>query len=163
MSHDLKYEAEFYCLVQNQFTGVRTIIFDIAIFGFTWYHSKMFFFKITNLLFSAFILIFTYICEYYCWMHIKCLKRNFPIFCQRILLSCFFIIIVVQCENIFFFSFFFMFSVEPPTNVTLFCHNLKNLLQWSYDEPVPGLRFRVEIRSLERSLPALLTEYGFSF
>ncbi|NP_001347763.1 interferon gamma receptor 1 precursor [Takifugu rubripes] len=39
--------------------------------------------------------------------------------------------------------------VEPPTNVTFFCHNLKNLLQWSYDELVPGLRFRVEIRSLE--------------
>lgn len=72
-----------------------------------------------------------------------------------------FFLIVVRCENISIFSF--MFSVEPPTNVTFFCHNLKNLLQWSYGEPVPGLRFRVEIRSLERSLAALLTEYGCSF
>lgn len=34
-----------------------------------------------------FILIFTYICQYYCWMFIKCLKLNFPIFYQRILSS----------------------------------------------------------------------------
>lgn len=40
-------------------------------------------------LFFVFILIFMYICEYYCWMFIKCLKLNFPIFCRHILSSWF--------------------------------------------------------------------------
>lgn len=43
-------------------------------------------------------------------------------------------------------------SVEPPTNVTFRCHNLHDLLQWSYEPLVAGLRFRVNIFSLQRSL-----------
>ncbi|KAM8860201.1 growth/differentiation factor 10b [Spinachia spinachia] len=40
-------------------------------------------------------------------------------------------------------------DVAPPTNVTLHCRNLKNVLKWSYeDPPPPGLRFRVKISSL---------------
>ncbi|XP_037321718.2 interferon gamma receptor 1-like [Pungitius pungitius] len=39
-------------------------------------------------------------------------------------------------------------DVAPPTNVTLHCHNMKNVLKWSYeDPPPPGLRFRVNIYS----------------
>ncbi|XP_042357863.1 interferon gamma receptor 1-like [Plectropomus leopardus] len=37
--------------------------------------------------------------------------------------------------------------VEPPTNVTLHCHNMHNVLKWSYDQLSPGLRFRVNIGS----------------
>lgn len=90
----------------------------------------------------------------------KALKPNVPIFCQHPC-SQRSDNIVARRENILLS--FFMFSVEPPTNVTFFCHNLHNLLKWSYNQTVPGLRFRVEIRSLERSLPAMLTEYGCSF
>lgn len=36
-------------------------------------------------------------------------------------------------------------AVEPPSNVTFHCHNMHNVLQWSYGEMVPGLRFRVDI------------------
>lgn len=35
--------------------------------------------------------------------------------------------------------------VEPPTNVTFHCHNMHNVLKWSYGEMVPGLRFRIDI------------------
>ncbi|KAK2824480.1 hypothetical protein Q5P01_021655 [Channa striata] len=35
--------------------------------------------------------------------------------------------------------------VEPPTNVTLQCHNLQNVLKWTYDQHTPGLRFKVKI------------------
>lgn len=45
----------------------------------------------------------------------------------------------------------FVSSVEPPTNVTFRCHNLEDLLQWSYEPWVEGLRFRVNILSLQRS------------
>lgn len=44
----------------------------------------------------------------------------------------------------------FVPSVEPPANVSLRCHNLEDLLLWSYGPQVAGLRFRVEILSLER-------------
>ncbi|XP_051276106.1 interferon gamma receptor 1-like [Dicentrarchus labrax] len=37
--------------------------------------------------------------------------------------------------------------VEPPANVTLVCHNLHNVLKWSYDQFVPGLAFKVAISS----------------
>lgn len=37
-------------------------------------------------------------------------------------------------------------KVPSPTNVTLYCHNMQNTLQWSYDEPTPGLRFKVMVR-----------------
>ncbi|XP_068575769.1 growth/differentiation factor 10b [Cebidichthys violaceus] len=37
--------------------------------------------------------------------------------------------------------------VAPPTNVTLDCHNMHNVLRWSYEQPSPGLRFRVHIGS----------------
>lgn len=39
-------------------------------------------------------------------------------------------------------------QVEPPTNVTLHCHNLDNVLQWSYDQLSPGLKFKVDISSI---------------
>nr|NP_001348130.1 interferon gamma receptor 1-like precursor [Monopterus albus] len=37
--------------------------------------------------------------------------------------------------------------VEPPTNVTLHCRSKHNLLTWSYDQLMPGLRFKVFIGS----------------
>ncbi|XP_035519264.1 interferon gamma receptor 1-like [Morone saxatilis] len=45
--------------------------------------------------------------------------------------------------------------VEPPANVTLACHNLHNVLKWSYDQFVPGLVFKVTIRSVS-SYPVVL-------
>ncbi|XP_060942981.1 interferon gamma receptor 1-like [Limanda limanda] len=45
--------------------------------------------------------------------------------------------------------------VEPPTNVTLQCHNLQNTLKWSYGQFLPGLRFKVEILK-SKSLPSVL-------
>ncbi|XP_034753456.1 interferon gamma receptor 1-like isoform X2 [Etheostoma cragini] len=39
-------------------------------------------------------------------------------------------------------------NVEPPTNLTLHCHNMHNILKWSYDQLLPGLRFRVDIGAL---------------
>ncbi|XP_075931853.1 growth/differentiation factor 10b [Anarhichas minor] len=39
--------------------------------------------------------------------------------------------------------------VEPPTNVTLDCHNMNNVLRWSYEQLSPGLRFKVSIGSTE--------------
>uniref|UniRef100_A0A3Q4AZ71 Uncharacterized protein n=1 Tax=Mola mola TaxID=94237 RepID=A0A3Q4AZ71_MOLML len=38
--------------------------------------------------------------------------------------------------------------LEPPTNVTLHCHNLDNIVEWTYSHLVPGIRFRVDIRTL---------------
>ncbi|XP_026165185.1 growth/differentiation factor 10b isoform X2 [Mastacembelus armatus] len=37
--------------------------------------------------------------------------------------------------------------VKPPTNVTLQCHNLHNVLSWNYDKFSPDLRFKVQIGS----------------
>ncbi|XP_058506722.1 interferon gamma receptor 1-like isoform X2 [Solea solea] len=37
--------------------------------------------------------------------------------------------------------------VEEPTNVTLQCHNMHNIVRWSYPRLLPGLRFRVDILS----------------
>ncbi|XP_040905540.1 interferon gamma receptor 1-like isoform X2 [Toxotes jaculatrix] len=37
--------------------------------------------------------------------------------------------------------------VEPPTNVTLQCHSMNNVLKWTYEKLEPGLQFCVEIRS----------------
>ncbi|XP_030298273.1 growth/differentiation factor 10b [Sparus aurata] len=39
-------------------------------------------------------------------------------------------------------------QVEPPTNVTLHCHNLLNVVKWSYGEFLPGLKFRVFVGSV---------------
>ncbi|KAK9541356.1 hypothetical protein VZT92_001408 [Zoarces viviparus] len=39
--------------------------------------------------------------------------------------------------------------MEPPTNVTLDCHNMHNVLRWSYKQLSPGLRFRVSIGTTE--------------
>ncbi|CAJ1067131.1 interferon gamma receptor 1-like precursor [Xyrichtys novacula] len=36
--------------------------------------------------------------------------------------------------------------VEPPTNLTLHCRNLQNILKWAYDNPPPGLKYKVVIR-----------------
>ncbi|KAM3605959.1 uncharacterized protein V6R79_008041 [Siganus canaliculatus] len=38
--------------------------------------------------------------------------------------------------------------VEPPTNVVLECHNLHNVLSWSYDQFVPDLKFIVRVAGL---------------
>ncbi|XP_028458983.1 interferon gamma receptor 1-like isoform X2 [Perca flavescens] len=38
--------------------------------------------------------------------------------------------------------------VEPPINATLHCHNLHNVLKWSYDQLSPGLRFRINISAV---------------
>ncbi|XP_059215395.1 interferon gamma receptor 1-like [Centropristis striata] len=35
--------------------------------------------------------------------------------------------------------------VEPPNNVTFHCHNMRNILRWSYEKPSPGLRFKIKI------------------
>ncbi|CAN9499643.1 unnamed protein product [Ophioblennius macclurei] len=35
--------------------------------------------------------------------------------------------------------------VAPPTNVTLHCQDMKNVLKWDYSQMTPGLRFRVDI------------------
>ncbi|XP_073337860.1 growth/differentiation factor 10b [Pagrus major] len=37
--------------------------------------------------------------------------------------------------------------VEPPTNVTLNCRNLHNVVKWSYGEFLPGLKFKVFVGS----------------
>ncbi|KAM6922532.1 growth/differentiation factor 10b [Lycodopsis pacificus] len=39
--------------------------------------------------------------------------------------------------------------MAPPTNVTLDCHNMHNVLRWSYKPLSPGLRFKVSILSIE--------------
>lgn len=39
-------------------------------------------------------------------------------------------------------------TVEPPTNITFHCHNMHNILKWSYGEMVPDLRFRVDIYAI---------------
>nr|XP_046257947.1 uncharacterized protein LOC124065981 isoform X2 [Scatophagus argus] len=42
-------------------------------------------------------------------------------------------------------------DVEPPTNVTLHCRNMSNFVEWSYGQPVPGLRFQVRAYSRSSS------------
>uniref|UniRef100_A0A3B4V434 Interferon gamma receptor 1 n=1 Tax=Seriola dumerili TaxID=41447 RepID=A0A3B4V434_SERDU len=37
-------------------------------------------------------------------------------------------------------------TVEPPTNVTLRCHNLHNILEWDYGILLPDIRFKVTIQ-----------------
>uniref|UniRef100_A0A8C9Y1A9 Uncharacterized protein n=1 Tax=Sander lucioperca TaxID=283035 RepID=A0A8C9Y1A9_SANLU len=44
--------------------------------------------------------------------------------------------------------FFLIPQVTPPTNLTFHCHNLHNNLKWSYDQLSPGLRFRIDISTL---------------
>lgn len=59
--------------------------------------------------------------------------------------------------------------VTPPTNVSLQCRNLRNVLTWSYDEPLtPGLRFHISIgcitdcqRNLWVEPPALQADLSF--
>ncbi|XP_014893703.1 interferon gamma receptor 1-like isoform X1 [Poecilia latipinna] len=48
---------------------------------------------------------------------------------------------------LFIFPFVSATLVAPPTNVTLTCRNLQNILSWNYDNDVPGVRFKVSIRS----------------
>ncbi|XP_062256481.1 interferon gamma receptor 1-like [Platichthys flesus] len=45
--------------------------------------------------------------------------------------------------------------VEPPSNVTLQCHNLQNTLSWSYGRILPELKFKVEIFKTDGS-PSVL-------
>uniref|UniRef100_A0A3B4YLK8 Interferon gamma receptor 1 n=1 Tax=Seriola lalandi dorsalis TaxID=1841481 RepID=A0A3B4YLK8_SERLL len=42
--------------------------------------------------------------------------------------------------------------VEPPTNVTLRCHNLHNILEWDYGILLPDIRFKVTIQPYSGSL-----------
>ncbi|XP_054655566.1 interferon gamma receptor 1-like isoform X2 [Dunckerocampus dactyliophorus] len=46
-------------------------------------------------------------------------------------------------------------QVAPPSNVTLHCGNLQNKLVWSYDDPPPGLQFRVDVGQLSDSNGAI--------
>ncbi|XP_070697296.1 interferon gamma receptor 1-like [Pempheris klunzingeri] len=47
--------------------------------------------------------------------------------------------------------------VEQPTNVTLHCHNLHNVLGWSHNQlSTPGLRFKVDIGSVLKISPSVL-------
>ncbi|XP_005804242.1 interferon gamma receptor 1-like [Xiphophorus maculatus] len=48
---------------------------------------------------------------------------------------------------LFIFPFVSAALVAPPTNVTLTCRNLRNILHWDYENDVPGLRFHVLISS----------------
>ncbi|XP_054885624.1 interferon gamma receptor 1-like [Poeciliopsis prolifica] len=48
---------------------------------------------------------------------------------------------------LFIFPFVSAAKVAPPTNVTLTCRNLQNILFWDYEGDVPGLRFHVLINS----------------
>lgn len=38
-------------------------------------------------------------------------------------------------------------QVPTPTNVTLQCHNMHNVLRWNYDQLTPGLKFKVIVAS----------------
>lgn len=38
-------------------------------------------------------------------------------------------------------------QVLTPTNVTLQCHNIHNVLRWNYDQLTPGLKFKVLVAS----------------
>ncbi|XP_076599120.1 growth/differentiation factor 10b [Chaetodon auriga] len=40
--------------------------------------------------------------------------------------------------------------VEPPTDVTLDCRNLHNVVKWTYDQLLPALKFRVDILTMSR-------------
>ncbi|KAM7385388.1 hypothetical protein PAMP_001474 [Pampus punctatissimus] len=37
--------------------------------------------------------------------------------------------------------------VRPPTDVVLHCSNWKNIVKWTYEQPQPGLRFKVDFGS----------------
>ncbi|XP_063731313.1 interferon gamma receptor 1-like isoform X1 [Eleginops maclovinus] len=50
------------------------------------------------------------------------------------------------------------YLLEPPTNVTLHCHNLHNVLKWNYDKLVPEMIFKVYVRSWNGKLDMLLVE-----
>uniref|UniRef100_A0A8C6UX59 Fibronectin type-III domain-containing protein n=1 Tax=Neogobius melanostomus TaxID=47308 RepID=A0A8C6UX59_9GOBI len=54
--------------------------------------------------------------------------------------------------------------VPPPTNVTLLCHNMQNILSWGYGQSEDGLRLKVYVRSLSRSPePFLVNSPTMSF
>ncbi|XP_076830507.1 growth/differentiation factor 10b [Brachyhypopomus gauderio] len=44
-------------------------------------------------------------------------------------------------------------SVPPPANLSLNCHNFKNVLYWNYSEPSLQPTFNVSVRTYERSTP----------
>ncbi|XP_068183270.1 growth/differentiation factor 10b [Antennarius striatus] len=48
--------------------------------------------------------------------------------------------------------------VEPPTNVTLHCHNMKNTLEWSYNRQMQGLKFKVNILTVLRTYEPIIVE-----
>ncbi|XP_047459097.1 interferon gamma receptor 1-like isoform X2 [Mugil cephalus] len=61
-------------------------------------------------------------------------------------------------------------DVAPPTNITFTCHNFTNLLEWSYPDMQPGLRFRVDVNCLYSSeqviwidAPTLQADIGYHF
>ncbi|XP_041644697.1 interferon gamma receptor 1-like [Cheilinus undulatus] len=49
--------------------------------------------------------------------------------------------------------------VNPPTNVTLQCRNLQNVLKWSFDQPLaPGLKFNISIGCIQKCPTNLLVD-----
>ncbi|XP_029376972.1 growth/differentiation factor 10b [Echeneis naucrates] len=48
--------------------------------------------------------------------------------------------------------------VEPPTNVSLQCHNLHNILKWDYGILLPGIKFKVNIRPYDSEHQVLWVE-----
>ncbi|NP_001347764.1 interferon gamma receptor 1-like isoform X1 [Stegastes partitus] len=48
--------------------------------------------------------------------------------------------------------------VEPPANVTLYCHNLTNKLMWDYNQLTPGLKFHVHIQPYDGDAQELWVE-----
>ncbi|XP_070771979.1 growth/differentiation factor 10b [Enoplosus armatus] len=60
---------------------------------------------------------------------------------------------VDSCHPVFFFlacmqAVTLAAHVKPPTNVTLQCRNMKNLLEWSYEPLLPELKFRIDYGSV---------------
>uniref|UniRef100_A0A668A2P2 Fibronectin type-III domain-containing protein n=1 Tax=Myripristis murdjan TaxID=586833 RepID=A0A668A2P2_9TELE len=47
-------------------------------------------------------------------------------------------------------------ALLPPANVTLQCHNFRNVLYWNYSQISPELRFRVFVGALSRSVLSYL-------
>ncbi|NP_001347768.1 interferon gamma receptor 1-like precursor [Poecilia reticulata] len=62
---------------------------------------------------------------------------------------------------LFIFPFVSSALVAPPTNVTLTCRNLQNILSWDYENDVPGLRFHVSI-GYDSQIPGCPNEMWFN-
>ncbi|KAJ0019113.1 hypothetical protein NQD34_006682 [Periophthalmus magnuspinnatus] len=49
-------------------------------------------------------------------------------------------------------------TVLPPANVTLLCHNMQNTLQWTYEPPSDGVKFKVTVGSFQAPPVSLLVD-----